>query len=53
VAPGDRAALAAALREVAEDPAGTLDRWRRGLPAARTMDQVAADYLALYAGGTP
>jgi glycosyltransferase involved in cell wall biosynthesis len=48
VPPGDRAALVAALREVAEDPAGTVDRWRRDLPAARTMDEVTADYLALY-----
>ena len=51
VPPGDRQTLAAALREVVEDPAGTLDRWRRRLPRARTMDEVAHDYLALYGGG--
>lgn len=48
VSPGDRRALAAVLREIAADPAGTVDRWRRHLPAARTMDEIAADYLALY-----
>ncbi|HET7875188.1 MAG TPA: glycosyltransferase [Methylomirabilota bacterium] len=49
VAPGDWRGLADVLAAVAGDPAGTVDRWRRALPAARTMEQVAADYLALYA----
>lgn len=48
VPPGDRTALATALREAADDPAATVDRWRRRLPGARTMDQVSADYLDLY-----
>ena len=49
VAPGDWRGLAAALAEIAADPAGTVDRWRRALPVVRTMDQIAADYLAIYA----
>ncbi len=49
VAPGDWRALTAVLREMAEDPAATIDRWRRVLPPARTMDAVVADYLTLYA----
>lgn len=53
VPPGDRAALAAVLREVATDPAGTVDRWRRHLPRARTMDEIARDYLSLYSSGSP
>jgi hypothetical protein len=27
-------------------PADTIDRWRRALPRARTMDEVASDYLS-------
>jgi glycosyltransferase involved in cell wall biosynthesis len=46
--PGDAAALAATIRELAEDPAGTVDAWRRRPPAARTMAEVARDYLELY-----
>jgi glycosyltransferase involved in cell wall biosynthesis len=49
VPPGDWRALAAALVEIASDPAGTVDRWRARIPAARTMDEVTADYLKLYA----
>jgi len=48
VSPGDVRALADLLRSVAEDPS-RIDRWRRALPNARTMDEVAADYLKLYA----
>lgn len=48
VAPGDWHALAAVLREMADDSVGTIDRWRRAVPPARTMDEVTADYLALY-----
>ncbi len=48
VAPGDWHALAAVLREMADDSVGTIDRWRRTVPPARTMDAVTADYLALY-----
>ena len=48
VPPGDWRALADVLRKVAADPAGTIDCWRSALPPVRTMDQIAADYLALY-----
>lgn len=49
VPPGDWRALASALAGLARDPAGTVDRWRLALPRARTMDEIAADYEALYA----
>jgi glycosyltransferase involved in cell wall biosynthesis len=49
VPPGDWRALASALADLARDPAGTVDRWRLALPRARTMDEIAADYEALYA----
>lgn len=48
VAPGDWRALAACLASIARDPRGTVDRWRRALPPARTMDDVAADSLEMY-----
>jgi glycosyltransferase involved in cell wall biosynthesis len=48
VAPGDWRALAAVLLDVAQNPRGTIDRWRAALPSVRTMDDVAADYCALY-----
>jgi glycosyltransferase involved in cell wall biosynthesis len=51
VPPGDAASLAEALTSVARDPTSTLDRWRLALARPRTMDEVAADYLAMYAGG--
>jgi glycosyltransferase involved in cell wall biosynthesis len=49
VPPGDWCALARVLQEVATNPAETIDRWRLSLPQARSMDQVTADYLSLYA----
>lgn len=48
VEPHDWRALAEALREVAFNPSGTIDRWRRALPVSRTMDEIAADYMWLY-----
>ncbi len=48
VAPGDWHALAAAIAEIAADPRGTVDLWRQAIPAARTMDEVVADYVELY-----
>jgi glycosyltransferase involved in cell wall biosynthesis len=48
VPPGDVGRLAAALVEVASDPAGTICRWSRQLPAPRTMRDVTRDYLAIY-----
>jgi glycosyltransferase involved in cell wall biosynthesis len=50
VPPGDVDRLAAALVEVASDPGGTICRWKKRLPAPRTMHDVAHDYLPLYAG---
>jgi glycosyltransferase involved in cell wall biosynthesis len=50
VRPGHWRALADVLRALVADPRGTVDAWRRALPTARTMDEVTADYLALYAG---
>lgn len=49
VEPGDVAQLSAVLHEAATSPATTIDRWRRALPAVRTMDDIARDYLAIYA----
>lgn len=51
VPPGDAGALAAAIEEIARNPAGTIDRWRARLPRPRTMGDVAGDYLTLYAAG--
>ena len=50
VAPGDVEAWAHALTRAATAPAETIDHWRRALVPPRTMDDVASDYLALYAG---
>ena len=49
VAAGDVAALKNALVDVASHPATTIDVWRRALVAPRTMDDIARDYLELYA----
>jgi glycosyltransferase involved in cell wall biosynthesis len=49
VAPGDWRALAGVLAGLGRDGASTIDRWRLRLPPARTMDQIAADYLTVYA----
>lgn len=46
---GDVRALAAALTDAATRPSATIDIWRRALPNPRTMDDIARDYLALYA----
>ena len=48
VTPGDVAEWARALTAIVQSP-DTIDRWRRALPAPRTMDDIARDYLALYA----
>jgi glycosyltransferase involved in cell wall biosynthesis len=45
----DARALAAVLREISLDPAGTIDRGRAHAPTPRTMQQVSDDYLRLYA----
>jgi len=49
VAAGDVGEWARALTQAATSPAETIDRWRRALTAPRTMDDIAADYLTLYA----
>ena len=49
VPPGDVDAWANALTAAAASPAHTIDRWRAALLPPRTMDEIAADYLALYA----
>jgi len=49
VPPGDVARLAEALIDVARHPQATIDEWKHRLPLPRTMCDVAADYLALYA----
>ncbi len=47
VEPGNWRMLAAALAELEADP-GVIARWQAGIPAVRTMDDVAADYERLY-----
>lgn len=47
VAPGSDVELADAMAEIAGQPA-LVDRWRAALPRVRTMNEVAADCLALY-----
>jgi glycosyltransferase involved in cell wall biosynthesis len=49
ITPGSIAELTAALRDAALHPESTIDIWRRALPPVRTMDDVARDYMALYA----
>jgi glycosyltransferase involved in cell wall biosynthesis len=49
VAPGSVAELTAALLEAATHPESTIDVWRRELGPVRTMDDVARDYMTLYA----
>jgi glycosyltransferase involved in cell wall biosynthesis len=46
---GDVAQLSAAILEAATSPASTIDAWRRALPPVRTMDEIARDYMAMYA----
>jgi len=46
---GDVEALSSALFEAATNPAATIDAWRRALSPVRTMDEIARDYLAVYA----
>ena len=48
VPPGDINRLAAALIEVATNPTGTVCQWRKHLPRARRMRDVAREYLDIY-----
>ena len=41
--------LSAAILEAATSPATTIDVWRRALAPVRTMDDIARDYLTMYA----
>jgi glycosyltransferase involved in cell wall biosynthesis len=45
---GDAKALAAILADIAANP-DRVNQWRANLSPVRTMDDVAADYLAMYA----
>jgi glycosyltransferase involved in cell wall biosynthesis len=45
---GDAKALAAILSDIAANP-DRVNQWRANLSPVRTMDDVAADYLAMYA----
>ena len=47
--PGSVAEITEAIREIAANPNGTVDTWRRNLPTPRTMDDIAEDYEKLYA----
>ncbi len=49
--PGDWKTLAEWIGRVAADPLSTIDRWRSAAHTPRTMDEVAAEYLELYARG--
>jgi glycosyltransferase involved in cell wall biosynthesis len=49
VAVGDIPGLTAALLEATSHPESTIDVWRRALPPVRTMDDIARDYLTMYA----
>jgi glycosyltransferase involved in cell wall biosynthesis len=46
--PGDVAAWSDAIADIARRPA-QIDGWRRSISEPRTMDDVARDYLRLYA----
>jgi glycosyltransferase involved in cell wall biosynthesis len=46
--PGSITEITAAIREIAADPAKTVDVWRRALPMPRTMGDIASDYEKLY-----
>jgi glycosyltransferase involved in cell wall biosynthesis len=49
VTPGSVDEWSAALTRAATEPAVTIDRWRSALLQPRTMDQIATEYLSLYA----
>ncbi len=46
--PGDIESLSRTLLNLSKDPA-SVDRWRARLPKVRSMDEIASDYLDLYA----
>ncbi len=50
--PGNVLALATAIAEVAENPQ-VVEEWRGRLPAPRTMNDVALDYMSIYEACMP
>jgi glycosyltransferase involved in cell wall biosynthesis len=46
---GSVAELSAAMLEAATSPETTIDVWRRALRPVRTMDDIARDYMTMYA----
>jgi glycosyltransferase involved in cell wall biosynthesis len=46
---GDVRELSAAILEAATDPHQTIDVWRRALRPVRNMDDIARDYMTMYA----
>jgi glycosyltransferase involved in cell wall biosynthesis len=46
---GNVAELSAAILDAATRPDATIDVWRRGLRPVRTMDDIARDYMSMYA----
>jgi glycosyltransferase involved in cell wall biosynthesis len=46
---GSVAQLSAAILEAATSPETTIDVWRRALRPVRTMDEIARDYMSMYA----
>ncbi|HUQ18815.1 MAG TPA: glycosyltransferase [Gemmatimonadaceae bacterium] len=48
VPPGDVNALTSLIQEIVDSPTDTIDRWRANVPPARTMTDVADDYLSIY-----
>jgi glycosyltransferase involved in cell wall biosynthesis len=46
---GNVGELSAAILEAATDPHKTIDVWRRGLRPVRSMDDIARDYMTMYA----
>jgi glycosyltransferase involved in cell wall biosynthesis len=47
--PGDATEWAVTLSEIAANPEAIVNEWRRHLVPPRTMDDIARDYLSLYA----
>jgi len=48
VEPGDLQGLIRVMKEIAQDPSGTIEVWRKNIPSVRTMAQVAEDYTTIY-----
>jgi len=46
---GSVSELSAAILEAASDPRTTIDAWRSALGPVRSMDDIARDYMTMYA----